>query len=154
MNAQDYFKATPLHYASYDGHTETAALLLKHNANLNAQDYLGETPLHNTWHNTQTTALFLQHRANVNAQDGKKLTPLHKASYNGLIKTIKLLLSYGATPHKPINLFIRFKKYSQIYAQRYESWICKTAPADEVREWEQFKKDNPDVAALARIELP
>ena len=100
---------------------------------------------------------------------------------------MKLLLSYGATPHKPINLFAKFAQYSQIYASDYESWTSKTflprntirlllrsinrqkqiplpeeinemivnfALADEVQEWEQFKKNNPDVATLARIELP
>ncbi len=156
VNAPHLFTRRPLASASYWGQTKIAAFLLQHNADVNAQDSLGETPLND-------------------------------ASYKGHPKTIKLLLSYGATPHKPINLFAEYEQYSQTYAQRYESWICKTfvsrknivtllsligkrikvplpkdmrnlianyALADEVQEWEQFKKDNPDVAELARIELP
>ena len=159
VNAQGCFKETPLHIASYQGHTKTVALLL-------------------------------QHKADVNAQDNDQETPLHIASEEGPTETIKLLLSYGATPHTPINLFAKYRRYSQTYAQRYESWIYKTfvsrkiietllsfigrkkiadtpllpkdmrnlianyALADEVQEWEQFKKENPDVAVLARIELP
>ncbi len=159
VNAKNQWQQAPLHYASYWGHTKLAALLL-------------------------------QHKADVNAQDSDEETPLHDASEQGCTKIIKLLLSHGATPHKPINLFKKFTHYSQTYAQRYESWICKTfvsrkiivtllsfigrkkiadtpllpkdmrnlianyALADEVQEWEQFKKENPDVAVLARIELP
>ena len=159
VNAQGCFKWTPLHKASYFGRTKTAALLL-------------------------------QHKANVNAQDNDKWTPLYCVSYRGRTEAMKLLLSYGATPHKPINLFVRYPRHSQRYAQRYESWLCKTfvsrktivrllsfigrkqitdtpllpkdmrnliadyALADEVQEWEQFKKDNQDVAKLARIKLP
>ncbi len=176
--------------------------------NANAQCCHNWTPLYiaSLWGRTKTAALLLQHKAKVNAQDCYNWTPLHCISYEGHLKTMKLLLSYGATPHKPINLFATYEKYSQTYAQRYESWICKTFVSrktialllsligrkkttdipllpkdmrnliadyaisdqererekssqnsnhqDPVQEWEQFKKDNPDIAALARIELP
>ncbi len=208
VDAQGYFKWTPLHKASYFGRTKTAALLLQHNANVNAQNNLKCTPLHYaSWNgHLKTAALLLQHNADVNAQDDDKWTPLNHASYTGCTEGMKLLLSYGATPHKPINLFVEYPHYSQTYAQRYESWICKTFVSrktialllsligrqkitdipllpkdmrnliadyaisdqerereessqnrnyiDPVREWEQFKKENPDVAELARIELP
>ena len=192
VNAQDNIKRTPLHKTSTWGNTETATLLLQHNADVNAQDKWQHTSLHYAASkgHTEIAALLLQHKTDVNAQDNDQETPLHDASCNDHPKTMKLLLSHGATPHKPINLFSEHGKYSQIYAQRYESWICKTflsrktialllsligrqkitdtpllpkdicnliadyALADEVQEWEQFKNDHPDVAALARIELP
>ena len=192
VHAQDEWQQTALHYASTWSDTETATLLLQHNADVNAQDKWQHTSLHYAASkgHTEIAALLLQHKTDVNAQDNDQETPLHDASCNDHPKTMKLLLSHGATPHKPINLFSEHGKYSQIYAQRYESWICKTflsrktialllsligrqkitdtpllpkdicnliadyALADEVQEWEQFKNDNPDVAALARIELP
>ncbi len=208
VNARDIEKLTPLHYATLNGHAETAALLLQHNADVNAQDLSNWTPLHYTsrWGYTEIATLLLQHKANMNAQDDYKWTPLHCASEKGPTETIKLLLSHGATPHKPINLFAIYGQYSQTYAQRYESWINKTFVSrktivfllsligrqkiadtpllpkdmrnliadyaisdqekgrdkssqnsgyeDPVQEWEQFKKDNPNIAALARIELP
>ncbi len=193
VNAQNDTKLTPLHETCYKGHTKTATLLLKHNADVNAQSLFSKSsPLHiaSMYSQTEMVALLLEHNAEVNAQNYNKETPLHLASMWSRTKIIKLLLSHGATPYKPINLFVKYEKYSQTYAQRYESWICKTfvsrkvivtllsligrkkttdipllpkdmrnlianyALADEVQEWEQFKKDNPDVAALARIELP
>ncbi len=208
VNTRGYFNKTPLHNASVFGHTEIAALLLQHKADVNAQNRWQQTPLHEAskkghTKSTETAALLLQHKANVNAQDDYKWTPLHYASTWSPTETIKLLLSYGATPHKPINLFAEYEKYSQTYAQRYESWICKTFVSrkiivtllsligrkikvplpkdmrnliasyaisdqerereessqnsnhqDPVQEWEQFKKNNPNIAALARIELP
>ncbi len=208
VNAKNRWQQAPLHYASYWGHTKLAALLLQHKTDVNAQDNIKRTPLHktSTWGNTETATLLLQHNADVNAQDSDEETPLHDASEQGCTKIIKLLLSHGATPHKPINLFKKFAHYSQTYAQRYESWICKTFVSrkiivtllsfigrqkitdipllpkdmrnliadyaisdqekerekssqnsgyqDPVLEWEQFKKNNPKIAALARIELP
>ncbi len=195
--------------ACTSGNIKKVKLLIEQDSTLvNAQHFFTRTPLASAsyWGQTKIVAFLLQHNADVNAQDSLEETPLHDASYKCHPKTIKLLLSHGATPHKPINLFIRFKKYSQTYAQRYESWICKTflprktialllsligrkkitdtpllpkdicnlianaALSDQEREreessqnsnhqdpvleWEQFKNDNPDVAALARIELP
>ncbi len=189
VNARDIEKLTPLHYATLNGHAETAALLLQHNAEVDARDLSNWTPLHYTsrWDYTEIVALLLQHEADVNAQDDYRWAPLYCTTLNDHTKTMKFLLSHGATPHKPINLFKQFAQYSQIYAPGYESWIYKTfvsrntimsllrlvgkqikvplpeeinemivnfALADEVQEWEQFKKNNPNIAALARIELP
>ncbi len=205
---QIWYKASILHWASRIDNAEIVAFLLNHDANVNARGIHYETPLHNAseWGDTNAVALLLQHNADVNAHDNTKWTPLHFASMWRRTKIIPLLLSYGATPHKPINLFVKYPRYSQTYAQRYESWICKTFVSrktitrllsligrkkiadtpllpkdicnlianyaisdqerereessqnpnyiDPVLEWEQFKKDNPDVAALARIELP
>ncbi len=198
VNARTPMNTTPLYYASYNGHTEIAALLLQHNADVNAQDDDKLTPLHiAAWggYSKAVTSFLLLDNAK------------HCASEESYTKTIKLLLSYGATPHKPINLFVKYPHYSQTYAQRYESWICKTFVSrktivfllsligrkqitdtpllpkdmrnliasyyaisdqerereessqnpnsiDPVREWKQFKKDNPNMAVLARIELP
>ncbi len=210
VNAQTFAEWTPLHHASNNGHLKTAALLLQHKANVNAQSCSGWTPLHEaSYHNhIKAVSLLLQHKADVNAQDCDRWTPLYNASQQRRTKIISLLLSYGATPHKPINLFSTYphSHYRQTYAQRYESWICKTFVSrktivfllsligrrkitdtpllpkdmrnliasyaisdqererekssqnpyyeDPVLEWEQFKNDNPDVAALARLELP
>ncbi len=115
--------------AVMNGNTKQVEQLIQQdNTLVSAQSYFKWTPLHyaSISGNTQTAALLLQHNADVNAQDDSNWTPLHRASRNGYTKTIKLLLSHGATPHKPINLFVEYPHYRQTYAQRYESWICKT----------------------------
>ena len=208
VNTPTLFSSTPLHHASNNGHLKTAALLLQYKADVDAQSHFGWTPLHcaSRWGYTEIAALLLQHEADVNAQDDDRWTPLYCASNGDRTEAMKLLLSYGATPHKPINLFFKHEQYSQIYAEGYESWLCKTFVSckvivtllsligrrkitdtpllpkdmrnliadyaisdqererekssqnsgyeDPVQEWEEFKKDNPDVAELARIELP
>ncbi len=193
FNSFDPLYAMDIWDACITGNIKRVKLLIEQDSALvNAQSRTTQVPLHvaSQCRHAEVVSLLLQHKANVNAQDDYKWTPLQDASRNDHTKTIKLLLSYGATPHKPINLFVRYPRHSQRYAQRYESWICKTflprktitfllsligrqkitdtpllpkdmrnliasyALANEVQEWEQFKKDNPDVAALARIELP
>jgi ankyrin repeat protein len=42
---QDREGATPLHHASFHGHTEVAETLLDNGARIEAQDFLGGTPL-------------------------------------------------------------------------------------------------------------
>ncbi len=210
VNARNEYKETPLHTVSFEGYADIVTLLLDYKANVGAQSNGGWTPLHKSsfWGRTEIAKLLLQHKADVNAQDCDRWTPLYNASQQRRTKIISLLLSYGATPHKPINLFSTYphSHYRQTYAQRYESWICKTFVSrktivfllsligrrkitdtpllpkdmrnliasyaisdqererekssqnpyyeDPVLEWEQFKNDNPDVAALARLELP
>ncbi len=95
MNGQNKWKTTPLYVASSGGHTETAELLL-------------------------------QHKADVNVQNKNKLTPLYVASsWGDHTETAKLLLSYGAIPYSPINLFERFSYFSKLYAQGHQAFINK-----------------------------
>ncbi len=98
VNVQDIHGWTPLHKASTWGRTETAAVLLKHKADVNAQDDVKRTPLHYaSWEGrTGTVPLLLQYKADVNAQDDVKQTPLHKASLGGHTETVALLLQHQA----------------------------------------------------------
>ncbi len=98
VNAQDKYKQTPLHQASFGGHTKTAELLLQHKVDVNVQDVDGWTPLHraSSWCHTETAKLLLDYKADVNAKDNEEWTPLHHASYGGDVETVTLLLDYKA----------------------------------------------------------
>ena len=93
---------TPLHRAAFNGHTETAIVLLQNLANVNAVDeYYHSTPLHYAAENghTETVIALLQNRANPNAVDKTRNTPLHFAAFNGHTKTVIVLLENRANPN-------------------------------------------------------
>ena len=73
---------TPLHRASYGGHTECAAFLLSSGANPNALTGENWTPLHSAcrWSKWQCAALLLQNGADINALSNGGQTPLHLAA--------------------------------------------------------------------------
>ena len=115
--------------AARDGKTKQVSKLLTKNPDrVNTQNDVGWTLLHTAswWENTETAKLLLDHKADVNAQDCDKRTPLYMASFcNGHPKIAKLLLSYGAIPYSPINLFENFSRFSKLYAQGHQAFINK-----------------------------
>ncbi len=127
VNVQDVDGWTPLYVASWHRKTETAAVLLKHKADVNAQNKYKQTSLHRAsfWGRTEIAELLLQHKADVNAQDVDGWTPLYGASRWDHPKTAELLLSYGAIPYRPINLFENFSRFSKLYAQGHQAFINK-----------------------------
>ncbi len=133
VNAQNWENETPLHKASCEGHTDTASLLLDRGANVNAQNNSKWTPLHTASceGHTDIARFLLDRGANVNIRNNCKQTPLHLASFvhlafcGGRTETAKLLLSYGAIPYSPINLFEKFSRFSKLYAQGHQAFINK-----------------------------
>ncbi len=92
---------TPLHWAAYNGHTETCRLLLDKGAGIDTPDKLGATPLHWAAYNghTATCRLLLERGASVNTPDKEGTTPLHWA-FNFYHSGIgRALLLDGADPH-------------------------------------------------------
>ena len=91
----------PLHGASYHGHSDTVALLLKIGAGVDAQDNDSMTPLlwasQQLWGNDSGTAQhLLEHGASVHVRNKNGLMPLHLASQYGLPVVVETLLKFGA----------------------------------------------------------
>jgi len=98
VNIQDVFdERRPLHFASYDGHTEIVKLLIKAGADLNVQNKFGETPLHfaNMDGHKDCIELLINAGADVNIQDNDGWTALHFASYSGYKDIVELLINAG-----------------------------------------------------------
>ena len=85
---------TPLHRASYNGHLESAEILLSRGARVDSLTVDGWTPLHCAcrWNKVAVADLLIQNGALVNAQTHGKQTPLHLASSNDRARETLLLL--------------------------------------------------------------
>ena len=96
----DFYDATPLHYASFEGHLQICRVLLQHHAPVDSRNRTGETPLHYASRkgHHEVARLLLQFHADVNAVNRDfKYTPLHWACQNGHLSTAKVLLEHGGS---------------------------------------------------------
>jgi len=98
VNAVDNNGETPLHWASWNGHSKVATMLLDSGANANAVNGHDNTPLHfASWNgHSKVAKTLLAEGANVNAVGKSGRTPLHCASWEGRDKVAKMLLGEGA----------------------------------------------------------
>jgi len=76
---------TPLHWASKEGRTDVAALLLSQGADVNARDQDGQTPLHETSSRDQSlvTELLLAHNADVSLENNHGQNAIQSAVAEG-----------------------------------------------------------------------
>ncbi|KAK2868606.1 hypothetical protein Q7C36_000477 [Tachysurus vachellii] len=96
VNCHDDDGYTPLHRASYSGHTLIASFLLDSGADLHARTVDGWTPLHSAshWGHTAIVSNLLHRGSEVNAMTNGQLTPLQLAAGNPAApQTLELLLS-------------------------------------------------------------
>lgn len=99
-HANKYRKATPIHRAALNLHTDPRAvkLLIKSGAMIDPRDNEGESPL--IWaamfDNTEVAKLLIANGAEVNLANNTGTTALMKAYYKGSVNMVKLLLSKGA----------------------------------------------------------
>jgi ankyrin repeat protein len=98
VNAKCGNQGSPLHAASYRGHTEVACLLLDHGANINSGDRNDITPLVAAYRGGHLEAMrvLLEHGAVADVKYDNYGLISHDASYAGRAKVIELLLRHKA----------------------------------------------------------
>ena len=111
VNAKDRRGRTALMYASFEGRSNIAALLIEKGANVNARDKDGATPLmyasDTVWvevlnsstspmYASDTAALLIEKGADINARDKNGATPLIHASRYGREDVVASLIAAGA----------------------------------------------------------
>ena len=101
LNARDTDGSTALHCATWKGHREVVAFLLKAGADIYAQntnDHWGTTPLHAAAHANQTALvqMLIEAGADVNAKDMNGKTPLHHTTFHKATAAVKVLTQHRA----------------------------------------------------------
>jgi ankyrin repeat protein len=99
INARDKDGSTPLHCATWKGHTGAVALLLSAGADVNAEntnEHWGTTPLHAAAHANQAAiaTLLINHGADPLARDMAGQTPMHHTTFHKARAVAKLLQKY------------------------------------------------------------
>lgn len=91
-------KATALHWAASQGHSECVKVLLEHNARIEARTSFGRTPLMQAARSGFDNIVrhLIAHGAEVNGRDYERGTALHLATEEGNIKCMLALLMAGA----------------------------------------------------------
>jgi ankyrin repeat protein len=101
INARDKDGSTPLHCATWKGHEDVVALLLKAGANVNAQntnEHWGTTPLHAAAHanHAAIASLLIEQGADPSAKDLRGQTPIHHTTFHKA-KAVAALLQQNET---------------------------------------------------------
>lgn len=97
----NYNNCTSLHIVAREGNLSMVQLLLEHKADVEIKDSEGCTPLHYVSLYSQKEdrdiyKILLEKKANCNALDAVGNTPFHYVVKKRSLKTVKLMLDYGA----------------------------------------------------------
>lgn len=99
INTTDKHGQTVFHEVARSWHTDVAKFLIDHGADVNQSDKFGRSPLHvaSAVDYAEMIEFLIHNGANHKAAtDGEDQYPLHYAAKNDAIKSIRMLLSYGA----------------------------------------------------------
>ena len=98
VDTRDVNKSTPLHLASWEGHTEVARLLIDRGANITARDKHKSTPLHlaSERGHMELAQLLVGRGAAMTVQDRLGSTPLHLALMFHHTELAQFLVERGA----------------------------------------------------------
>mmetsp|Transcript_48509 Transcript_48509/g.114545 ORF Transcript_48509/g.114545 Transcript_48509/m.114545 type:complete len:446 (+) Transcript_48509:78-1415(+) len=101
LKGRDTDKNTPLHTASYGGHTKVVLFLLEKGADPTAKNEQGNTALHAAAFNGHATTAqkLVEKGADMKAKNDQGATPLHVAAQRGQYSSAGILLASGA----PVN---------------------------------------------------
>ena len=102
LSIRDTDGSTPLHCASWKGHTEVVKALLDAGAKINdcnQNGHWGTTPLHAAAHGNQSkvAALLIERGADLKALNLNKRTPLGETEVHNATAVAKLLRAEGAS---------------------------------------------------------
>merc|ERR550532_519317 len=95
----DWLGTSPLHFASQNGHVDTAEVLLRAGISRDARTKVDRTPLHvaSQEGHADIVELLIRNGADIEAKDMLKMSPLHWAVEKGHIAVIELLFHNGAS---------------------------------------------------------
>ena len=102
IHARDSDGSTPLHCATWKGHTEVVALLLDAGADVNARnsnEHWGTTPLHAAAHANQAiiAQMLIDHGADLHARDLAGQPPMHHTTFHKAKAVARLLEKYAVS---------------------------------------------------------
>jgi ankyrin repeat protein len=97
MNVQCAKMCTPLHLASFNGHSDIAELLILHGVDVDVRNEDRKTPLHMASSNGKpdTARLLAKSGSNIDSKDKDAYTLLHIAALQGHLDMVKLLVQLG-----------------------------------------------------------
>jgi len=108
VNPTNHQGNTPLHYASYEGHTCIVRLLMdsqgENRVDINCTNLAGDTPLSRACalgKASVVSCLVEEYGAEVNTRNHLKVSPLHIAVHGGHTEISEMLLKAGANPNSP-----------------------------------------------------
>ena len=97
VNVKNDSDWTPLHFATWNGHSTVASILLQKDARVDAITVYGSTPLHLAWKGGLKVAkVLVKGGAEIDARDVDQMTPLHWACEKGNLEVAEFLLQNGA----------------------------------------------------------
>ena len=99
VNATNFSRNTPLHFAAEDGHASIVSLLIAATASLDLKNSVeGRTPLYLSARNGHVfvVSMLIAAKASLDAQDKYGDTPLHQAANYGRVSIADMLIAAGA----------------------------------------------------------